>query len=563
MLIGYVSDEMFFAVPDVQLEFMGSGESDSSYELRSRASGAVIGDIPAGAYEVILQRQGYGPKRIKMEIRPDQPYHFRLLSDRHVLGYAWPAWLRSGERSKVCVHCRESYSLELWRYGLRKELVTKCGYFENHPPGANRQLLPDGDFTQTGVAWNEFGYAFPAHPRQTAVAPDRSGLYYFHVRTESGRFFSFPWIVAPTRPTARVAVLASNITWNAYNDFGGRSNYIAAVQLPATPTVNPHQEEVFFRSTGADYWHTKDYEPLSFERPAWINHIDEGENITDPIWRRGAEHVAPAEWRLLGWLEREGFDYDLYAESQLDAGTCPLDQYEVLILSAHPEYWTRRMYFTVKSWVFERGGKLLYLGGNGINCEVELLGEGAMRVWNEDVSEARARRSFQGEGARFPSRFGLRVEEESHLLGVVTSLTGMGTGAPYRVLDGKHWIFGRTGLANGDLFGLKSLNMRCPGGASGHETDKISIHSPAHVQLVAKGINPDEGGAEMIFFDTPSGGAIFSAGSISYASAAIVDEQVSRITANVLNRFLGSRQQSPPSSERCGGPSIPDKGVRS
>ena len=33
----------------------------------------------------------------------------------------------------------------------------------------------------------------------------------------------------------------------------------------------------------------------------------------------------------------------------------------------------------VKAWVFERGGRLMYLGGNGINCEVEFLDEKTMR----------------------------------------------------------------------------------------------------------------------------------------------------------------------------------------
>ena len=39
-----------------------------------------------------------------------------------------------------------------------------------------------------------------------------------------------------------MAVLASNITWNAYNNFGGRSNYINADVLPPRPTVNSRQE---------------------------------------------------------------------------------------------------------------------------------------------------------------------------------------------------------------------------------------------------------------------------------------------------------------------------------
>ncbi len=80
--------------------------------------------------------------------------------------------------------------------------------------------------------------------------------------------------------------------------------------------------------------------------------------------------------------------------------------------------------------------------------------------------------------------------------------------------------------------------MRCPGGASGHETDKISPSSPPGVRRLAKGTNPDNGGADMVHFETPSGGAAFSVGSICYPSSLPVDDKVSRLTANVLRRFL-------------------------
>src|SRR5690606_3755238 len=95
-----------------------------------------------------------------------------------------------------------------------------------------------------------------------------------------------------------------------------------------------------------------------------------------------------------------------------------------------------------------------------------------------------------------------------------------------------------TGLSDGDLFGLKCLHMRCAGGASGHETDKVSPSSPENVHVIAKGTNPDDGGAQMAIFNTPGGGSVFSAGSINYVSSLPVDEHVSRITANVLRRFL-------------------------
>ena len=112
------------------------------------------------------------------------------------------------------------------------------------------------------------------------------------------------------------------------------------------------------------------------------------------------------------------------------------------------------------------------------------------------------------------------------------------TGAPYRVVDANHWAFERTGLQNGDLFGQKSLHMRCPGGASGHETDKISPSSPKHTRLLAKGLNPDDGGAHLVQFDTPHGGGVFSVGSISWVSSLPVDEHVAQITENAIRRFL-------------------------
>lgn len=43
-------------------------------------------------------------------------------------------------------------------------------------------------------------------------------------------------------PQSKIAILASNITWNAYNAFGGRSNYINPERLPAKPVVNSRQE---------------------------------------------------------------------------------------------------------------------------------------------------------------------------------------------------------------------------------------------------------------------------------------------------------------------------------
>jgi N,N-dimethylformamidase beta subunit-like, C-terminal len=532
MLIGYVSDERYVALADVTLEFVSA--RGGSWEARSRASGSVRCDLPAGGYKVVLQKSGYGSKFSQVSVPSPQPHQFRLLSDG-LLGYAWPKWVRSGEESEFRVHAVEPYKLELWRYGWEPKFVRGLGWHDEHGPRAVMQITPDGDYTQTGVKWNSVGYVSPTH-RQFVKAPERSGLYFFRASTASGLRFSFPWVVAPKGPSAPVAVLASTITWSAYNSFGGRSNYINADALPQSPIVNSRAELSRYQSAEFGTWGFTEYVPLSFDRPEPFNHIPFEERITDPIEGRQACHLAAAEWRLLGWLERQGFSYDLYAEPQLDDGTLDLPAYRVLVLSVHPEYWTLRMYDLVKRWVFEQGGRLMYLGGNGLNCEVELTEDGAMVVRNESITDLWP----SGMGGA-DSRFAMRHESEANLLGVTFTPAGAMTGAPYRVLDADHWVFAGIGLRNGDTFGEKCLHQRCPGGASGHETDKVSASSPRNVNRLAKGLNPHDGGAEMVVFDTPSGGAVFSAGSISYPAALPVDEHVSRITENVLRRFLEGR----------------------
>lgn len=527
MLIGYVSDERYSALHDVALEFVD--ERGRSWEARSRASGAVVLDLPAGTYTVTLQRAGFGAKRSPLTLPSAAPHQFRLLSDG-LRGYVWPKWARGGESGEFRVHAVEPYHLELWRYGWSPEFVRALGWFDEHGPRATMQWTPDGDYTRTGVEWNQVGYRSTTHAQRVA-APDRTGLYCFRASTASGARFAFPWIVAPARPTAPLAVLASNLTWNAYNNFGGRSNYIHAGELPPTATVNARQDLRRYREGEFLSWDAPAYAPLSFDRPEPFNHIDFDERITDPIEGRQACHLAPAEWRLLGWLEDRGLPYDFYAETQLDDGTLDLSAYRALVLSVHPEYWTRRMYDRVKQWVFAEGGRLIYLGGNGLNCEVEIDGP-AMTCHNGRIAGL----DFAGVGAE--SRFAKRHESEANLLGVVFTPAGVMTGAPYRVVDARHWIFEGTGLNEGEIFGEKSLHRRCPGGASGHETDKLSPSSPANARLLAKGLNPDDGGGHVVHFETPRGGGVFSVGSISWVSSLPVDEHVARITENVIRRFL-------------------------
>jgi hypothetical protein len=520
MLVGHVSDEYYAALCGVRLEFR---QRDRRMVTESTPSGAVEVDLPPADYEVCLSHPGYGSKRVRITADPARPIQFRLLSDG-LLGHAWPKWCRGGDAVEFRVHAVTPYKLGLWRYGARKQFVRNLGWYDNHGPRAAMQTLPDAHFVETGVRWRS---GFGVH-QQRLTAPSHSGLYYFHAGDEAGRFFTFPLVVAPANPAAPIAVLASTNTWNAYNAFGGRSNYILAARMIDEPVVNSWADLPRYKLSDYGEWKSSDsFAPLSFDRPEPYNHVPEQDDCTSPIEGRQACHLAPAEWRLLGWLEREHYPYDLYADYQLHDGTLDLTRYRILILSVHPEYWSVEMYRRVKRWVREQGGRLLYLGGNGINCAVEFLDNGA------------AMRCFNQWPAGLESRFHHQEESEANLLGVVYTDPGAMTNAPYELLEPDHWAFAGTGLARGDRFGLRTLHQRYGEGASGHETDKISPSSPPGLQLLARGLNPDQGGAHVVYYETASGGAVFSVGSITYAPALLCDPLVSQITANVLRRFLG------------------------
>jgi hypothetical protein len=300
-----------------------------------------------------------------------------------------------------------------------------------------------------------------------------------------------------------------------------------AARMIDEPIINSTSDLPRYKLSDYGEWKSSgEFAPLSFDRPEPVNFVPATDECTDPIEGRQACHLAPAEWRLLAWLEHEGYAYDFYSDYQLHSGVLDVNAYRILILSVHPEYWSEEMYRRVKSWVFERGGRLMYLGGNGLNCKVEFLDGGkSMRCLNQWP-------------AGFESRFHYQVESEANLLGVVYTDPGAMTVAPYEVIEPCHWIFAGTGLKRGDLFGTKILHARYGDGASGHETDKVSPSSPKNVEVLARGLNPDQGGAELVYFETGSSGAVFSAGSITYPTALLCDPPTSAITANVINKLL-------------------------
>ncbi len=521
MLVGYVSDQDYYALPGALLLFKRDGQS---IEARANAEGAVHAEIEPGEYEVVLQAAGHVGKRVRHTVG-GEALQFRLLKDR-LIGYSWPLWCVSGETIEPRVHCSHEYKLSLHRYGLRKEHVRKLGVVSDHGRSPNVQHLPDRHFVSTGVEWDN---QIRAAHKIFVTAPERSGLYYFHAKAKNGEFFSFPVVVAPASPRARIAVLASTNTWCAYNEFGGRGNYLCPVEKAAFPTVDARADLLrYARLDLSEYDPRGDGReplPLSFKRPIPFCHVPEETAANDPIEGREECHTAPAEWRLLAWLEREGYEYDLYADHHLHTGRLPLSAYSLVVLNTHAEYYSREMYQRLKRYVAE-GGQLLVLSGNTIYREVVFPDDTCLRYTNREGD--------------YEAEFG---EDPAALLGASTSLDSLMTGAPYAVIDPRHWAFAGLNLKAGDEFGHPTLHERCPWGASGHEMDEITPASPTNLQRLAKGQNratPDGRvcGGDMVYYENEAEGAVLTVGSVTYVAGLLVDETLSRITRNIVDHLL-------------------------
>jgi len=333
-----------------------------------------------------------------------------------------------------------------------------------------------------------------------------SGYYSLKLISDEQVFYA-SFIIRPTPASPnKILVLSSTNTWQAYNSWGGAS---------------------FYKFTNENPCNLKIAEFVNFHRPNYE---------ATPI-KANTSHLLNAELYITRWLEQHHYNYDVISDDELDQDSTLLQRYKVVIVSTHSEYWTAAMYNHVENYI-NHHGNLMYLCGNSMYWKVTKSG---------DVMECRKYRELHSQTGETGGKWRELGRPESAILGVQFDRKGIQTYAPYQVLLPNHWIFNTTGVAAGQLFGDFSLTGDTKSsGASGHETDRITSFSPSNIIVLAHGTNPSvpdstdfgTGGADMTFYEHPSGGGVFSVGSISFGGSLPIDTITSKITQNVLENFL-------------------------
>jgi N,N-dimethylformamidase len=285
-----------------------------------------------------------------------------------------------------------------------------------------------------------------------------------------------------------------------------------------------------------------------------------------------------ADTHLFDWLDHKGVEYDLITDEDLhQEGYELLKPYRVVLTGTHPEYHSTQMWDGMKSWI-DRGGRLMYMGGNGwywrIAFHQQLPGvielrraEDGIRTWFAEPGEYY--HSFSGEYGGLWRRIG---RPPNMMCGVGFIAQGFDVSSFYRrAPDADNpraaWIFegvpdeiiGNFGLIGG---GAAGIELDCLSPDLGGPPNMLRLassddHSPM-MMLVNEEfgvVPPNLGGdvnarvrADLAFGETPSGGALFATSSIAWCGSLShngYDNNVSRITWNVLKRFMAEESLTP------------------
>jgi len=403
----------------------------------------------------------------------------------------------------------------------------------------------------------------------TLSVPDDlpSGLYCAHLDSGDAED-RIPFVVRPRRGTAR-APLALLLPTASYWAYGNSHHHLewregenvrgVFTTIDAT-ALFLHEHPEFgcslydHHSDGSGVCIASRLRPLLNMRPK------------ERLWQ------LPADTHIIDWLEGVGLEFDVITEDDLEAeGAELLSRYRCVLTGTHPEYPSKRMLDAYLAFQ-QSGGRFVYLGGNGFYWRtsyhpdlpgvIEMRrGEDGIRTWAAEGGEYH--HAFTGELGGMWRRMGFAPQA---VAGTGMTAQGFDISTSFeRTPDSfdPRIAFAFEGIGPAERIGDFGL---IGGGAAGWEIDRAdtALGTPPHALVVARATDFSAAyhwmkeelththsaitgevcplvRCDMVFYETPNGGAVFSTSSIAWAGALShngYDNNVSRITANVVRRFL-------------------------
>ena len=198
--------------------------------------------------------------------------------------------------------------------------IFRMGYYQ----GLGARLI--SSTITTGKSWS----FTPSHQTQP-------GQYLFRISAPKSLATFIPLVIRDENSSSDFTFVSSVLTWQAYNQWGGRSLY-----------------------KGADAKRETRAESVSFNRPY------DGD---------GSGQFRYMEYPALKRAEKVGLDINYLTDIDLDAGNPSLSTTKSIVFGGHSEYWTAKMRETIEASI-AKGINLISLGGNTSYNYTELSNSG-------------------------------------------------------------------------------------------------------------------------------------------------------------------------------------------
>ena len=313
--------------------------------------------------------------------------------------------------------------------------------------------------------------------------------------------------------------------------------------------------------------------------PSLYEHHVDGSGVHYSSYLRPVLNLRPggtmwsfnADTNVTAWLEWTGLPFDVITDEDLHReGEELLSHYSVTVTGTHPEYYSGRMLNAMEAFL-QVGGRLMYMGGNGFYWKIAYhptrpaiievrRAEDGTRAWIAEPGDY-----YQAFDSELGGLWRRNGRPPNQLVGIGFAAQGFDGATYYRkteAAEDPRVTFIWEGTSGDEIIGNYGS---VEGGAAGQEIDRWdpALGSPRHALVLASSEKhnpgmlrvveelsmnePDQQGpkvrADMTFFETPFGGAVFSTGSVSYAGALAhnnYDNDICRLTTNVLRRFANS-----------------------
>jgi N,N-dimethylformamidase len=439
--------------------------------------------------------------------------------------------------------------------------------WQNHPEQYSAVYFHDDDLYD--AKWDhDFVYQIPEDLK--------SGLYAVRLRiSDQDEYIPFVIRASINHAKNELALLFPTATYMAYaNEHPIIDAPIAELIVQRALQITPHQAFLNehreygsslydSHSDGSGVHYSSRLRPMLNMRPKRLFSFGAGSSF---LWQFNADT------HIIDWLEEKSIKYDMITDEDIDLeGFQAIKDYRVIMTTTHPEYYSTHMLKALEDYL-DNGGRLIYMGGNGFYWRIAFhkTQPGIIEVRRAAGAGTRAWETASGESAHsFTGEMGGLWRHQNRspnkLCGVGFAAQGFDHSSYYRrtaeannlrasfIFEGvTDQILGDFGLIGGGAAGMEIDRYDSSLGSPRHALVLASseTHTAAHVVAVEDIFNNYLGTdgeqnslvrADMTFFETPAGGAVFSTGSISWSASLSHDHyknNISQITHNVVSRFI-------------------------